>query len=464
MATQNRDQNLKSVHRILWMVLVANLTITIIKISLGVVTGALAVVADGFHSLVDTSSNLIGISAIRLASRPADNRHPYGYKRYETLGALAIGGFLIVAVWEIIQNLFERILHGAEPEITLMHLILISLTFPVNLGITLYETKAGNRLDSKILLADAAHTRTDLFVTGSVIASMIGVWLGLGWLDIVLASFVVILILKASVGILRDSVTSLADAVMVNPDQVRNIALGVKGVRYVHNIRSRGSHDSVFVDLHVKVDPLMSTSQAHAIASEVEDQICSQSSRIVDAIVHIEPAIIEKSSDWDYISLGLRQIADGMGLGLHDLHVHVDGVSKYSIELDLEIRGDVTISIAHKLADEFERKAQKFFPKANQIITHLEPANIEIITPVDHKQFPHTKEIENIIESSHKAVRIIDLQTRTVEDKSSLIIKLSMPSETPLADSHAKVEEMKQVIFNKFSEISRIVIHVEPAD
>ena len=95
MATQNRDQNLKSVHRILWWVLVANLTITIIKITLGVVTGALAVVADGFHSLVDTSSNLIGISAIRLASRPADDQHPYGYKRYETIGALAIGGLLL---------------------------------------------------------------------------------------------------------------------------------------------------------------------------------------------------------------------------------------------------------------------------------------------------------------------------------------------------------------------------------
>lgn len=85
------------VRRILWAVLIANLTITALKIALGLWVGALAVVADGFHSLVDSSSNIIGLAALRLANRPADARHPYGYQRYETLGALMIGGRLLAA-------------------------------------------------------------------------------------------------------------------------------------------------------------------------------------------------------------------------------------------------------------------------------------------------------------------------------------------------------------------------------
>ena len=133
------------------------LSITLLKITLGLVTGALVVIADGFHSLVDSSSNLIGLTAIKLAERAPDDRHPYGYQRYETLGALAIGGLLIAAAWEIIQSVFDRFIQGAETEITMLTVVLMAITFPINLGIVIYETRAGKRLNSAILLADATH-------------------------------------------------------------------------------------------------------------------------------------------------------------------------------------------------------------------------------------------------------------------------------------------------------------------
>ena len=102
-----REDQYKPVKRVLWAVLIANLTITAVKIFLGAITGSLAVVADGFHSLVNSSSNLIGLAAIRLAGRPADERYPYGYQRFETIGALGIGGLLLVAAWEIVKSVFE---------------------------------------------------------------------------------------------------------------------------------------------------------------------------------------------------------------------------------------------------------------------------------------------------------------------------------------------------------------------
>ena len=204
MDSNDRTSHYGAVRRVLWGILIANLAITILKITLGLVTGALVVIADGFHSLVDLSSNLIGLTAIKLAERPPDDRHPYGYQRYETLGALAIGGLLIVAAWEIIQSVIDRLIHGADTEITWLTFGLMALTFPINLGIVFYEVRAGKRLNSSILLADATHTKTDLYVTASVIASMVGIWLGWSWLDLIVASGVVILIVRASVGILRD--------------------------------------------------------------------------------------------------------------------------------------------------------------------------------------------------------------------------------------------------------------------
>jgi cation diffusion facilitator family transporter len=203
MENDNRDQQYKSVRRILWGILAANLTITIVKITLGIVTGALVIVADGFHSLVDSSSNLIGLTAIRMAARPADKRYPYGYQRYETLGALAIGGLLLAVAWEIVQSVIDRLIHGAQPEINWVTFGLMALTFPINFGIVIFETRAGKRLNSDILLADATHTRTDLYVTGSVIASLVGIWLGWNWLDLVVATGVVGLIVRASIGLSR---------------------------------------------------------------------------------------------------------------------------------------------------------------------------------------------------------------------------------------------------------------------
>jgi divalent metal cation (Fe/Co/Zn/Cd) transporter len=133
----------------------------------------------------------------------------------------------------------DRILHGSQAEITWLTFGLIVLTFPVNLAIVIYETRKGKELNSELLLADATHTKTDLFITGSVIASLIGIWLEWSWIDLVVATGVVGLILRASVGTLRDAARSLADVVGVDPDLIEDVASSVPGVRYVRNVRSR---------------------------------------------------------------------------------------------------------------------------------------------------------------------------------------------------------------------------------
>ncbi|MGD2157854.1 MAG: cation diffusion facilitator family transporter, partial [Anaerolineales bacterium] len=186
-----RSKKYAQVRRVLLVVLVANLSITAMKITLGFITGALAVVADGFHSLVDSSSNLIGLAAIRLAGRPPDESHPYGYQRYETLGALAIGGLLLVAAWEIGSEIVQRITQGGQPDITISALVIMVSTFPMNAFIAYLENRAGIRLNSEILIADAVHTRTDLYITASVVVSMFVVWRGWVWLDFIVATIVI---------------------------------------------------------------------------------------------------------------------------------------------------------------------------------------------------------------------------------------------------------------------------------
>ncbi len=458
------DQTYTAVRRVLVGVLFANLLVTVLKIALGMVTGALAVVADGFHSLVDSSSNLVGLAAIRLAARPADARHPYGYRRYETLGSLAIGGLLLAAAWEILKAILERVQGGAAPHLTPLTVGLVALTFPVNLLIVLMETRLGRRYNSPILLADAEHTKTDLFVTLSVLASLLGVWLGWAWLDVVVASVVIVLILRAAAEILRDAAGWLTDAVMLPPEEVEKVATQVPGVWYVHRIRSRGTPTAVFVDLHVKVYPGMSTRQAHAVASEVEARLKKTFANVVEVLVHVEPGQpeLEKPDDWHNLAYDLRQIADAMALGMHDLHVHLNSDDGYDVELHLELPPEISLRQAHDMAEEFERRACRRWPRIHAIITHLEPLPARVLTVSEPAIAPTPEEVRAFVAAQVPAAEVRSVQVRPVSGHVSAALQMALPDDFSLEEAHIQAETLERALLTRFPRLERVTVHVEP--
>lgn len=460
---RQRQAHYAPVRRVLWAVLAANLAITAVKITLGLMTGALAVVADGFHSLVDSSSNLIGLAAIRLAERPADRGHPYGYSRYETIGTLVIGGMLIVAGYEVSRAIIERLLSGESPALTPLTFWLVILTWPVNLVIYLLENRAGRRLESQVLLADAAHTRTDLFVTLSVIASLIAVQLGWPWFDLLIASFVVVMIVRAALGILRSAASSLTDRIVVDPEQVEELVLAVPGVRAVHHIRSRGAPGYGFVDMHVKVHAGMSTDQAHAIASEVERRLQASLPGVADALVHIEPAS-QSPTLMERIRYDLRQIADGMGLGFHDLHVHAEDDGSYTVEVHLEMHPDISIREAHALADEFEARVAAQASRPFKLIAHLEPVPDQVLY-TDPVNAPELRaELERLVADRSPGSRLVDFQTYRLGQRLGAAAVITVSPDDSLSGSHALSEYIERAMLNSFPDLHRLTVHVEPED
>ena len=453
-----------AVKRALWLVLFANLAVTVIKIVIGIAVGALAVIADGFHSLVDSSSNLIGLAAVNLASRPADDRHPYGYRRYESLGALAIGGLLLVSAWEIASAIFDRVNSAAAPEITPLTLGIIFLTFPVNLIVVILEMRAGKKLNSEILLADAKHTQTDLYITASVLVSIVGVWFGYAWVDLLVASAVVVMIVRAGFKILGETSRWLTDVVVVNSDLIEEIAYSAPGVRFVHRIRSRGTADAAFVDLHVKVDPGMSTSQAHAIASEIERRLEDRLDNVIDALVHIEPAGKDRPSHWQKIAVDMRQIADGMGIGMHDLHIHANPEGVYSVEVHLEIAGAVTLGEAHHLADAFEEQVKKRWPQAGQVVTHLEPVPKQMLISDGEPDPQVASAIKRILQTHLPAEQLTGLQVFHSGEHLHAALTVCMPSQTLLTDAHMITEKIEPDLLKHIPDLSRVTLHVEPED
>jgi cation diffusion facilitator family transporter len=162
-------------------------------------------------------------------------------------------------------------------------------TLVINVAVVRYERRAGRRLSSEVLLADAHHTQSDLFTSLTVLAALIGVRLGYPLLDPIAAMVVAGFISYACWQIFQDSTRVLADEIVIASDELRAVISTVPEVLGCHHIRSRGSSDHVFVDCHIWMDPAMRLDEAHRVSHVVKDRIMTTFPQIKDAIIHIEP-------------------------------------------------------------------------------------------------------------------------------------------------------------------------------
>jgi cation diffusion facilitator family transporter len=272
------------------LILVLNLVVVAVKLVVGLRTGSLTVIGATLESSLDALNNVIAIVIVALAARGPDEDHPYGNDKFETVGALAIVGFLSISCFELLRGAVSRML--APPPLdtpSLTEFALLGGTALVNVVVVTYERRRGRELGSPLLLADAAHTAGDLFVTGLALASLATVHLGLAWMDPALAIVVAAVIAWSGWQILRVTVPVLVDERGVAAERVRDAAVAVVGVTGTRAIRSRvNSAGTVFVEVTITVARGLDVSHAHAIADAVEHAI-GGALGAADVTVHVEP-------------------------------------------------------------------------------------------------------------------------------------------------------------------------------
>ena len=261
------SQRQNSIETVLYITLGLNLLVLETKFVLGLTTGSLSLLADALHSLSDSASNILGLIAMRLAKPKPDWDHPYGHSKFESLGALAIAGFLIVAGIEILGSATKRLFFSGEGqsiEVSNLDLIILLAVLTINIGIALYEARRGKALNSQLLQADARHTLSDVWVTLVLLAGMWGIRLGWTWLDIILAFLVAGLVFWSAWEVIKDNVPLLSDRVAIPAKEIMEIVTNVYGVINCHSITSRGvpkdtdSHivgQEVFIEMHLIVAP-----------------------------------------------------------------------------------------------------------------------------------------------------------------------------------------------------------------
>ena len=279
-----------AVSRVLLSVLFLNLLVAAAKIVFGYATGAISILSDGFHSLTDAASNVAGLIGVYAARQPPDEDHPYGHRKYETVAAAAVTVFLALLVIEVLRNAFNHLTGRSEPhQISTVSFVVMLVTVAVNLAVVAYESRAAARLGSEVLLADAMQTRGDVWSSLTVIGALVGARLGVPILDPLAALVVAGFIGYAGFQVARATTGILSDRIVISDADLQRVVMSVPGVIGCEKIRTRGSADHVFLDLHVWMPPDMRLTEAHTLSHVVKDRLMARYPQIADAVIHIEP-------------------------------------------------------------------------------------------------------------------------------------------------------------------------------
>ena len=264
----------------------ANLLVLLMKLLVGITTGSLAILGDAIHSITDLANNIMAWTVIRLSSAPADQKHPYGHRKFETLAVFVLAALLTVLAFELILHAFQREQKDILSEPWGLTLMLIVLA--INMVIAGWQRYWARRLDSNIILADAHHTLSDVFITSIVILGWQLSVRGFAWLDTFCALGVAVLVLYLAYDLFKRAVPILVDEVAIPADELIKLAQSIAGVIKVEKVRSRWIGKARAVDMVISVKNDMSLSDSHEIANSIE-QLLKEHLQVTDSSIHIEP-------------------------------------------------------------------------------------------------------------------------------------------------------------------------------
>lgn len=280
------------IQRTLAIILALNALVVAVKVWIAVRTGNLTVIGASLESALDALNNVLAIIVVALAARGPDEDHPYGHDKFETMGAIAIVGFLSISCYELLRGAGTRLMSPVPPSTPdSFELLLLGSTALVNVFVVTYERRRARELRSPLLMADASHTMGDLFVTGLALVSLASARLAVAWIDPILAIAVALLIAWSGFQILRVTVPILVDERGADADRIRTAACGVPGVTGAPQVRSRTSTSGmVFVEVTITVHGEATVAAGHGIADAVEAAVAAAVGGPSDVIVHVEPA------------------------------------------------------------------------------------------------------------------------------------------------------------------------------
>ena len=340
---------------------IVNIVLAMVQIVGGFLAQSQALIADGFHTISDLVTDFVVLIAAKMASKDADEDHPYGHERIETIATIILGLALAGVAIGIALDAANRL---QNPD-TLLQPGLLAIAFAAfgivcKEGLYRYTYRIGKQINSTLLKANAAHHRSDaissvmvlLGVTASVVFSI-------PWLDILAALAVSVMIFYMGAKLILDSIMELVDTAWESEKVEAMLLLigDVPGVQNAHMLRTRKMSSNVLVDVHIQVAPTISVSEGHHIAEQVMSQLKDEYDEVSDIMVHIDPEDDETATPSKHLAdrNALMELINPI-LEAHGISEMVENIVIHYLDGSIELEIVVNDFPDHSTASSFKQQ------------------------------------------------------------------------------------------------------------
>ncbi|MEE9342089.1 MAG: cation diffusion facilitator family transporter [Gammaproteobacteria bacterium] len=336
------DDRYKSVRKVTLIGSVIDLVLGVAKVVIGWLANSQALIADGIHSFSDLLTDFLVLYAAKHSHKEADEDHPYGHGRIETLATVGLGVALIVIAIGIAYDSILRINDkGTVVSPGMLALVVAFISIVAKEGIYHYTVREARRLRSDLLMANAWHSRSDAISSIVVLIGIIGAMLGYKYLDAVAAVVVGVMIAKIGFDLVRSSSEELIDTALDAGEikTIRSLIHDTGGVQAVHMLRSRKSAGDAFIDVHIQVDPRVSVSEGHQVSEAVRKRLIEQVDVVTDVTVHIDPEDDENCKPCDELPdrLAVMRYLKSTWTAIPDSHIEAATLHYLSGELQIDL-------------------------------------------------------------------------------------------------------------------------------
>jgi len=284
-------ENYKLGVRASWITVIINIILAIAKIFAGVLGSSNAMIADGVHTLSDILTTFVVLLGLKISSKEADNEHPYGHEKYESVFAKILSILLLITGVFIGYKSIIILINGNINTPKSIALIAAFLSIIVKEGMYWYTIKVARKIKSISMEADAWHHRSDAFSSIGTFAGVLGARLGFPALDPIAGNIISVLVIKVGVELYVKSVKELVDESASEEvlKIIKEKAGSIDGVRGIKNLKTRVFGNKIYVDIEIFVDSNISVKAGHDIAEKVHDRLEAEISDIKHCMIHIEP-------------------------------------------------------------------------------------------------------------------------------------------------------------------------------
>lgn len=443
-----------------------SVAIAMIRVSVGVLSGSLSILAEAADSLIDLVSDTITFFAVRIADVPPDANHPYGHARAENLGALAQAVLMVAAYGWVLAQACKQIVRSSDPpHLSPWVFVVIIVALFINAGRVHYLSRAAHQLRSQTLAASVTNFRSDMLRSLLVIVALsvmaLSPWLPFpSWfilrLDAIVAAVVSVLAIRAAWGIGYQAMYVLMDGIPgdLNTFLSRRISQVPRVVSDHIQVRTRFVGEQPFVDVQVGMARGHSLEEAYELAHDVEN-VVQRSLGAASVIVSVAPIRTMAES----YNTAVYSVAQRLGLRVHNLNIYEIG-GDVRVEMDLELPEHMSLAEAHVHSERLEDAVVSELPCKTRVAVHLEPRHDHIHAAT--RDAPVQEQVVEHLNSLPCASSLVGVETLRTDAGVIVTIRRQFPGVMLLTDVHIAMAQMEREIRRVMPDLVRVQIDPEP--